>query len=300
MFRIKGDWIVDTKISPNFIGIGAQKCATTWLYDLLDLHPAVGLSPLKEIHFFSQYFGYGLQWYQSHFSEVDPQLSVIGEFSTSYFCDFETPHRIKQCYPDAKLVLMLRDPIKRLQSNHKHEIRVGHLTGPDFSIEAGLKNNPTYVQQGLYATHLKRWLEYFSRDQIHIVLYDQLKNDPAAVERELYEFLQLDSLSNHQQLAKSNPSYVYRSQGTEQARRAVLKLARGLKLEKAYRGVVSKSGLQSAYRKMNRTSPQQLIPEIKEDTLQSLAELFLPEIIELEKMLDIDLSAWKQPKEQAQ
>jgi len=52
---------MDSNISPNFIGIGAQKCATTWLYDLLDLHPSVGLSPLKEIHFFSQYFGYGLQ-----------------------------------------------------------------------------------------------------------------------------------------------------------------------------------------------------------------------------------------------
>jgi len=187
---------MDNNVSPSFIGIGAQKCATTWLYDLLDMHPEVGLSHLKEIHFFSQYFGYGLQWYQSHFADVDPQSSVIGEFSTSYFCDHESPRRIKQCYPDAKLILMLRDPIKRLQSNHKHEIRVGHLTGPDFSIEAGIKNNPTYVEQGLYATHLERWLEYFDRDQIHIVFFDQLKSDPGAVETQLYEFLQIDALNN--------------------------------------------------------------------------------------------------------
>jgi len=284
---------MDNNILLSFIGIGAQKCATTWLYDLLDLHPAVGLSPLKEIHFFSQYYGYGLQWYLSHFAEVDPQLSVIGEFSTSYFCDFETPKRIKQCYPDAKLVLMLRDPIKRLQSNHKHEIRIGHLTGPDFSIEAGIQNNPTYIEQGLYATHLNRWLEYFDQDQIHIVLFDQLKNDPAAVERELYEFLQIEVLNNHELLAKSNPSYVYRSKGMEQARRSVLKLIRGLKLETLYRRLVAMSGLQSAYRKMNRTSPQQLIPQIQDVTLDDLAERFMPEIIALEKLLGIDLSSWK-------
>ena len=291
---------MDTNISPTFIGIGAQKCATTWLYDLLDLHPAVGLSPLKEIHFFSQYFGYGLQWYQSHFADVDPQLSVIGEFSTSYFCDYETPKRIKQCYPDAKLVLMLRDPVKRLQSNHKHEIRVGHLTGPDFSIEAGLKNNPTYIEQGLYATHLKRWFEYFDREQIHIVFFDQLKSDPAAVEAELYEFLQIEALNNHESLAKSNPSYVYRSKGMEEVRRGALKLIRGLNLETLYRWAVAKSGMQSAYRKMNRTSPQQLIPQIKDVTLDDLAKRFLPEIIALEKLLNIDLSSWKKGVEQTQ
>ena len=291
---------MSTNISPNFIGIGAQKCATTWLYDLLDLHPEVGLSPLKEIHFFSQYFGYGLQWYQSHFSEVDPKLSVIGEFSTSYFCDFETPKRIKQCYPDAKLILMLRDPVKRLQSNHKHEIRIGHLTGPDFSVEAGLKNNPTYIEQGLYATHLKRWLEFFDREQIHIVFFDQLKSDPAAVEAELYDFLQIETLNNHEQLDKSNPSYVYRSKGMEQTRRGALKLIRALKLEALYRQLVAKSGLQSAYRKMNRTSPQQLIPKMQEVTQQDLAERFLPEIIDLEKMLGIDLSSWKKAPDQTQ
>ena len=289
---------MDNKISPSFIGVGAQKCATTWLYDLLDQHPSVGLSSVKEIHFFSQYFGYGLQWYQSHFADVDPALPMIGEFSTSYFCDYETPKRIKQCYPDSKIILMLRDPVKRLQSNHKHEIRIGHLTGPDFSLEAGLENNPTYIEQGLYATHLKRWLEYFSREQIHIVFFDQLKKDPAAVERELYEFLGIKQLSNHEMLEKSNPSYVYRSKGMEQTRRGVLKLIRALRLEAFYRWLVAKSGLQSAYRKMNRSSAQQLIPETQSATEQELAERFLSEIVELEALLGVNLSSWKKHEDQ--
>lgn len=284
---------VNKTINPSFIGVGAQKCATTWLYDLLELHPAVGLSPLKEIHFFSQYFGYGLQWYRSHFAEVDSQLPVIGEFSTSYFCDYETPRRIKECFPDAKIVLMLRDPIERLVSNHKHEVRIEHVSGPDFSIEAGIKNNPTYIEQGLYATHFERWLEFFDREQLHVVLYDQLKQDPAAVEQALYRFLNIDSLSNHHLLSKSNPSYVYRSKGTESIRRKVLTLFRGLKLEPLYRWAVKKTGLQSAYRKMNRTSSQQLIPDMQDSTRQQLTETFADEISRLETLLGEDLSAWK-------
>ena len=279
--------------SPSFIGIGAQKCATTWLYDLLELHPSVGLSPLKEIHFFSQYFGYGLQWYRSHFAEVDPTLPVIGEFSTSYFCDYETPRRIKESYPDAKIILMLRDPIERLISNHKHEVRIEHLRGSDLSVETGIENNATYIEQGLYATHFERWLEFFDREQIHVVLYDQLKRDPAAVEQELYRFLQIDSLTNHDLLSKSNPSYVYRSKSTEGVRRKVLTLFRSLKLEPLYRWVVKATGLQSAYRKMNRTSSQQLIPEMKDSTRNQLANTFANEITRLETLLGEDLSSWK-------
>jgi len=284
---------MSTNICPSFIGIGAQKCATTWLYDLLELHPSVGLSPLKEIHFFSQYYGYGLQWYRSHFADVDSQLPVIGEFSTSYFCDHETPRRIKECYPDAKLVLMLRDPIERLISNHKHEVRIEHVTGPDFSVEAGIDNNPTYIEQGLYATHLERWLEFFKSEQIHVVLFDQLKNDQAAVERELYSFLGIDQLSNHKLLSKSNPSYVYRSKGVENIRRRALALFGILKLEPLYRWAVKKSGLQSIYRKANRTSSQQLVPEMMNSTRAHLSATFLSEITRLEELLDTDLSDWK-------
>ena len=63
-----------------------------------------------------------------------------------------------------KLILFLRNPLDRLISNHKHEIRVSHLAGNELSVEFGLMNNPSYVEQGLYATHLERWLEYFPKE----------------------------------------------------------------------------------------------------------------------------------------
>jgi len=282
------------KISPTFIGIGAQKCATTWLYDLLQLHPAVGLSSVKEIHFFSQYFGYGYQWYKSHFNDCSTNVTSVGEFSTSYFANLTAPKLIKSAYPDIKLILMLRNPIERLISNHKHEIKIGHLTGPDFSYEAGIANNPTYIEQGLYAQHLERWYDFFDSQQIHIVIFDDIKTKPEAVEHGLYQFLKIELLKNSHLLGNSNSSYVNRFENVEKIRRNVLNLLKKFHLESSYQAVVETLGLQAAYRKVNRATFDNIIPPMKQETRAYLQEIFKPEIVRLEELTDIKLGRWKQ------
>ena len=57
------------QIKPNFIGIGAMKCATTWISECLRYHPEIYMSSPKEIHFFSAYYDKGLDWYLNHFQE---------------------------------------------------------------------------------------------------------------------------------------------------------------------------------------------------------------------------------------
>lgn len=280
-------------ITPSFIGIGAQKCATTWLFDLLELHPDAALSSVKEIHFFSLFYGYGYEWYESHFSDDATQAQVLGEFSTSYFSDLAAPQRIKEKYPDVKLLLALRNPIDRLMSNHKHEIRIGHLTGNDTTVESGIKNNPTYVDQGLYATHLKRWYEHFDKDQILVVNYDDVRSNAESVEQTLYEFLGLKPQTNFDNLEKSNPSYVYRSPVVEKIRSGAFDLMHALGLEKAW-DMARKTGLQKIYRSMNRAPSDNVVPPMKDETRQELYKIFEPEIIELEKLTGMDLSNWKQ------
>ena len=282
-------------MTPHFIGIGAQKCATTWLYDLLELHPSTQLSSEKEIHFFSQFYEYGFQWYERYFNDASSsdQTSLFGEFSTSYFSDLDAPARIKQAYPNTKLLLMLRDPVERLISNHKHEIRIGHFTGPDFSVEAGIKNNPSYIHQGLYGTHLKRWYEYFDKEQIHIVFFDEVKSNPQLVEQELYKFLAIEQQTHHNLLEKSNSSYVYRYGILEQVRKSVIGILKKLNFEKTYRTIVKRSGLQSLYRGINRANPSNVVPPIKTETIALLSELFKPEISQLELLTGKDLSNWK-------
>jgi len=280
-------------ITPSFIGIGAQKCATTWLFDLLELRPDVALSSVKEIHFFSLYFGYGYKWYESHFPEGTAQANAVGEFSTSYFSDLAAPQRIKDKYPDVKLIVALRNPIDRLMSNHKHEIRIGHLQGGDTTVESGIKNNPTYVDQGMYATHLKRWYKHFDKEQILVINYDDVRSDAQTVEQTLYQFLGLTSVSNFDNLEKSNPSYVYRSAAIEKIRSGAFDFMHALGLEKAW-DIARKTGLQKLYRSMNRAPSEQVVPPMKAETRQELYALFEPEIVELESMTGMDLSSWKQ------
>ncbi len=68
---------------PDFIGIGAQKCASTWVYKILQDHPQVGVSTPKELDFFSYYFNYGYQWYLNLFDRFVDDL-VCGVISSSY------------------------------------------------------------------------------------------------------------------------------------------------------------------------------------------------------------------------
>ncbi len=114
-----------TGSKPAFLGIGAQKSATTWLYDILSDHPDVCLSEQKELDFFSHYFDFGYQWYERQFP-VHGAECIAGEVSPSYFHSPAVPERVHAYAPDIKLILLLREPVQRAISNHKHEVRIDH------------------------------------------------------------------------------------------------------------------------------------------------------------------------------
>ena len=167
---------------PTFIGIGAQKCATTWIHDVLNDHPDIFLSEHKEVNYFAHKYTYGLQWYLNQFPRTKHKTDAVGEFSTLYFNDLQAPKRIKSVFPEIKLLLALRETCRPVNfQNHAHGIRIGHVTGTNLSIEAGIKNNPTYIEQGMYAIQLKRWLDYFPLQQIHIIFFDDIKSNPKQV-----------------------------------------------------------------------------------------------------------------------
>ena len=278
---------------PTFVGIGAQKCATTWLYDVLSEHPEILLGQHKEVNFFSYHFINGIQWYTEQFITNETKFKAIGEFSTTYFADFQAAQRISNIYPDIKLLLCLRDPVQRLISNHKHEVRIGQFSGPDLSIEAGIKNNPTYVEQGLYATQLEHWFKYFPKEQFHIMLFDDIKSDPQKVVYDLYEFLGVDpNLQTDLVNSKSNPSYVNRFDKVEKIRKKTYRFVKAVGLGWIW-DAARQTGLQKAYRKANRKESESVIPPISSETRQRLKNMFVDEVITLEKLIDKNLDHWK-------
>ncbi len=176
---------------PNFIGIGAQKCATTWVYRVLEDHPGAVLSDPKELHFFSSHFDHGYQWYERHFPD-QPAAKAVGEYSTTYLYSADAAARAYAYAPKFRLIVTLRDPVARAYSNHLHEVRSGHITSADRTFEACEADNPMYAAQSRYAEQLKKWLAFFPPEQILVLFQEEIATDPRMQAVRLYRFLGLD------------------------------------------------------------------------------------------------------------
>jgi len=275
----------------TFIGIGAQKCASSWLFDILADHPEAALSGKKELDFFSYHYENGYEWYEQQFSNK-PGAKAVGEISPSYFNEASVPERAKLYSPDLRILLSLRDPVERALSQHRHLVRIGTVSGPDYRFEKALADNPSYIEQGLYATHLSRWLESFPENQIFVVLMDDIKNHPDETARKVYRFLGI--AEDHQSAAlheKSNPSYVVRSRGLDSVVCTLRGVATRLGIDSVWRGL-GRLGFQRLYRKMNRQPSNAIIPPPLPETLVELRRHFKSSTLKLQDMLGRDLSKW--------
>lgn len=174
---------------PTLIGIGAQKCASSWVHAALGAHPQIGVSDPKELDFFSYYFDRGYHWYRQFFAPIAAR-PVRFEASPSYFYDPRCPDRVCAYAPAMKILLLLRDPVERAYSNHLHEVIKRHI-GP-VSFADGLANNPAYIEQGRYAEHLRRWLNAFPASQILVLLAEEIAADPEAMAARVYAFAGAD------------------------------------------------------------------------------------------------------------
>ena len=175
----------------DFIGIGAQKAGTSWIYACLQEHPQI-CCPVKEIHFFSRKKNWdlGFGWYEKHFSSC-PESSVKGEFSTSYLFSQAAAGRIAEKNPDVKLIVCLRNPVERAFSNYLHDLRNGRIPA-ETKFNIAVKGHPEYLEQGFYASQLKRYFNYFNKDQLKILLFDNIKKDPKRFIESIYRFLDVD------------------------------------------------------------------------------------------------------------
>lgn len=171
----------------NFIGIGAQKSGTSWVYSCLYEHPEI-CAPIKEIHFFSRdRFSNGKAWYEDHFKKCNNGKKV-GEYSTSYLYSHVAAERIRALYPDVQLLVILRNPITRAYSQYGNAIKAGEIPKTT-SFEAYYKEEQSVLNQGLYAEQIERYLKQFDRAQILLLIYEDSKKDPRTFIQNIYNFL---------------------------------------------------------------------------------------------------------------
>ena len=175
----------------NFIGVGAQKSATSWVYACLYEHPQI-CAPIKEIHFFSRpRYEKGTEWYESHFNKCENGKRT-GEFSTSYLYSLDAPERIKSCYPEVKFIAMLRNPITRAYSQYRNAIKAGEITEEE-TFESYAQKEVSVLEQGKYAEQLARYYALFKKEQILVLIQEDIDADPGAFMKRIYAFLGVDT-----------------------------------------------------------------------------------------------------------
>jgi hypothetical protein len=194
---------------PDFIIGGAPRSGTTWLYDVLDRHPAVYLAKPKkpEPKFFlvDDAYAKGLDYYaQTWFAEVPPGR-VAGEKTTDYLESRAAAERIAQHLPRVRLIFILREPVDRAYSNYLWS-RMNGLENQDFDTALQLEEErertlPTrlrfvrpysYFSRGLYADLLRPYLDRFLREQLLVLRFDDIVLDPGPLGARVHAFLGIE------------------------------------------------------------------------------------------------------------
>lgn len=278
----------------GFIGIGAQKCASTWLHDVLVDHPELALpGHVKEVNYFSYNYDRGRQWYERRFNSSSDD-ALCGEVSPSYLHTPGVVDRVADYNPAMRMILIARDPIVRALSNHKHELRIGNIHGDDKSFEFGLDNNAAYVEQGLYAKHLGDWLVRFPAEQILVLKFDEVVVHPDKVLAKVCEFLKVDTDYESPHLeTQANASYLNKSPAVAKTKNVIRGALRSIGLGGLWERL-GDTGLRDKYRKVNRVEPDEVIGPPKKETLAQLKKIFAPDLEKFEGMTGLSTADWLQ------
>ena len=175
---------------PNFICIGAQRAGTTWLHNCLKEHPDVFVPQLKELHFFDRFFNKGIEFYLEYFSPENRGNAIVwGELTPNYYQEPEALKRIKDTIPDVKIIYILREPVSRAYSQYQ---LFKSSQFANMSFEEVIKTKPIVTDLSMQGKHLQRTYSLFSKEQVLVLFYDDLSNDPKTTLENVYTFIGVD------------------------------------------------------------------------------------------------------------
>lgn len=203
---------------PDFFIVGAPRCGTTFMYEYLGRHPQIYMSPTKEPQFFATDLDSGSYLdslsfmrdrdrYLALFEGARPD-QIAGEASTWYLYSKEAATNIKAANPDARIIIMLRNPVQMLHSLHERRVYGGSENLLRFEdaldAEAARKRGEQipprarnikalyYRDVGRYSEQVERYLTAFGERRVRIILFEEFRADPAESYRATLEFLGVD------------------------------------------------------------------------------------------------------------
>ena len=229
---------------PDFVIIGAMKSGTTSLYDFLIKNPAIASASKKELHYFSLQHNLGKLWYCSNFPsnlsrhyfyKKTNQRLLSGEASPTYLFYPEVPGRMREILPDAKLIVILRNPVDRAHSHYHHSLRHNRET---LSFEKAIKleeerlagvrerlirdpfscdnhyHHYSYLRKGIYADQLENWFRHYNQKQFLILTTDDLRKNPQQTLDQISDFLGVSSFQAKNLKNRNVGSYKEMNKGT--------------------------------------------------------------------------------------
>lgn len=280
----------------NTFIVGAPKAGTTSLYFYLQQHPDVCMSEIKEPNYFTAqdvvklYYNVSPvsseDWYHSIFAE--PTRRVVGEGSVSYLFYPEVAQKIYEYNPEARILIILRNPVQRAFSHYLMDCRLGLC---DISFEKIVENPlkyPHFYQQfislGKYHQQIKRYIDVFGQNQVKVMFYDDLKADSSQFVDQVFSFLSLTSV---------DINMVVKNKFKQPSNTIIVKLYQ-FKWLRTFLNIFFPKKLLFMIKSVlfKESKKPTLDPAIK----RKLSDIYKKDIAELSKLLSKDLSAWQRVK----
>ncbi|WP_138430267.1 sulfotransferase family protein [Fodinibius saliphilus] len=276
--------------------IGPQKSATTWVYKCLKEHNEVLVPNNDSIHYYDMYFNNGKEWYASFFQKQNSKKIVIDP-TPSYIRSPWAPRRIADDYPKAKFIVCLRHPIDRAFSHYWHEKKKQKIA---FEFSEVLENYDLYsswIEPGLYAEHIERYLQYFNEDQFLFLDFRDLKKDPENYLKSILSFLEVDKnfkpsfLDKKVNIASGKQTPI--NQGWLHLKTSLRDSFIGGGLRKLNLDIVARKLEQTPYLGKILKDKDEYEKGISPELRSELLEMIEPEIQRLEKLIGWDLVHWR-------
>lgn len=290
-------------MKPKFFIVGAPKCGTTSMAEYLDDHPSVFVCKPKEPNFFSSDLPKMMTVqsesdYLKLFDGLESSVQLTGEASTWYLFSEVAASNILQFDPDARFIVMLRNPVDMFFSLHS-QFRY-NMTEPQEmprtaweqqSTESGRIRN--YREACGLGAQVARFLETVPREQVHFIVFEDLKKDPAGTYAAVLEFL---DLSEHkvEDWSPRNTRKGHKSKALENlVKNPPSWMMGGWNAVKRTLGI-KKLGLAEKVRDFNRSAKQ--APQRDQALADELRGVFAEDVRRLGTLIDRDLSHWTKPK----
>jgi sulfotransferase family protein len=196
-------------MKPTFLVIGAARCGTTSMCELLGSHPQVFLSDPKEVNFFcnDELYAKGREWYESFFAQAGNRRAR-GEGSARYGMPTDFPdlvERIAGYLPDCRLIYMVRHPLRRIESDWKLRVILRSPWLEESFSETVLKH-PGILRMSAYWTQISRYRERFADEQIRVVFFEDFLRGPDAELARCFRHLGVDATVTIENSARARNS----------------------------------------------------------------------------------------------